>query len=526
MVKKIQKKSPKSEESFETNSKPEESFLTLGWRVTMGLDPRYWLSGKPKPGLQPLDELVRIPAHAIGSHTAIIAQSGSGKSFFLGRLIEEIILQTKAQCLVLDPNADFRRVQRVESASLWENAKYDAVERRGKLPHEASQEEFESRWSKVSIRIRTGIGARDTDERLQLWWPSLSMTFLAEDLDPMLRTDLYHCHNFIKQYGFVFELKYSDSKKPRDFLKDARKLFARLRNPDKEERKRILELEFNPNQIIKEVTTRSDASVQDEYVALNQGVKIRRSDIELRIGRFIESGLTVTDDVNPIVERFYFGKAREYQSAGIIRTDLTGKSWDRSLLHRVDVVDLPSLPDASTRLLAIDAILTTKWNEARRAWSSALEKKAEDDSRIPTFIVIDEAHNLIPNETKSKPAIALREQFRTIVAEGRKYGLFLLLVSQRPDKLDPLVLSECENKAIMRLGSASVLNITRKMLGLEDLPPKLLEKCLEFETGRVLLVGPWSSPSPQIMYSAARRTIEGGRNLRAKHWASPQSELS
>jgi hypothetical protein len=155
-----------------------------------------------------------------------------------------------------------------------------------------------------------------------------------------------------------------------------------------------------------------------------------------------------------------------------------------------------------------------------------LAADASKDIRTPTFVVVDEAHNLIPSEPRNKAAIALREQFRTIVAEGRKYGLFLILVSQRPDKLDPLILSECENKAVMRLGSASILEITRKMLGLEDVAPKLLQKCLEFEAGRVLLVGAWSPGGPKITYAASRRTIEGGRSLREDYWAVPREIMT
>jgi DNA helicase HerA-like ATPase len=133
---------------------------------------------------------------------------------------------------------------------------------------------------------------------------------------------------------------------------------------------------------------------------------------------------------------------------------------------------------------------------------------------------VDEAHNLIPSKPRSKLEGALLEQFRTIVAEGRKYGLFLIVVSQRPEKLDPLVLSECENRAVMRLRSESVLTITKEMLGLEDLSDSLVKKCLEFGSGRVLLAGPWI-PEPKIIYSAARRTVEGGRNLRAEYWGQP-----
>ncbi|MDW0169591.1 MAG: DUF87 domain-containing protein [Nitrososphaeraceae archaeon] len=43
-----------------------------------------------------------------------MAQSGSGKSFFLGRLIEEIKIKSKARCLNLDPNGDFTKINEID----------------------------------------------------------------------------------------------------------------------------------------------------------------------------------------------------------------------------------------------------------------------------------------------------------------------------------------------------------------------------------------------------------------------------
>jgi hypothetical protein len=185
----------------------------------------------------------------------------------------------------------------------------------------------------------------------------------------------------------------------------------------------------------------------------------------------------------------------------------------------LEIIDLPSLKDRPVQILAASTLLEVEWNNAIRRWGDALQKPPKDDDRVPTLIVVDEAHNLIPNETRGAGETALREQFRRIAAEGRKYGLFLVLVSQRPDKLDRLVLSECENKAVLRLGSASVLRITRELLGLEEIPEKTLAKCLEFETGRGLLLGEWAQGTPTYFYAAARRTVEGGRNLLKDAWA-------
>ena len=63
-------------------------YLTLGWRVDVNtLHPIYWVEHSgPRPGLQSDSDLVRAPANSLGCHTAIVAQSGSGKSFFSAAL--------------------------------------------------------------------------------------------------------------------------------------------------------------------------------------------------------------------------------------------------------------------------------------------------------------------------------------------------------------------------------------------------------------------------------------------------------
>ena len=63
-------------------------------------------------------DMVRILTKKMDTHTVIIAQSGSGKSFFLGRLIEEIMIKSKARCLILDPNGDFRKIYKIDE-ELW-----------------------------------------------------------------------------------------------------------------------------------------------------------------------------------------------------------------------------------------------------------------------------------------------------------------------------------------------------------------------------------------------------------------------
>ena len=498
----------------------DDGLLILGWQVNDALDPIYWLRPDAKAGSQSLDDLFMVPAETMETHTVIIAQSGSGKSFFVGRLIEELMLASKARVLIFDPNSDFRKIKEVQDQSLWTNAKYDG--KKGKLPHEESRAVFSDVWSRIPMRVRTGPGVGPDLEVLQIRWLSLSMDFLAEDVvNPMLRSDLYNCHTHVKKLGELLRYKFKATQVATDIIEEAQWVFNLVRDSHRteEELRAILESKYGTDQIFGSPAI--DES-NDEEMFLGDGFGIRRSIVKGLSELFIKSSLTISENVVPEIQRFYFGKAREYQAAGILKTLTADPPWDVRLpARRLEVVDLPSLFDRSTRLLAINAVLTTEWERARVSWSNALARPPDDDDRIPTFIVIDEAHNLIPAEPRSKAEKALLEQFRTLSAEGRKFGLFLILVSQRPDKLDPLVLSECQNKAVMKLGSKGVLDTTRRMLGLDDLAPDLLDQCLSFGTGRVILVGPWSEDTSQRAFSAARRTTEGGRNLRAKHWARP-----
>jgi hypothetical protein len=244
-----------------------------------------------------------------------------------------------------------------------------------------------------------------------------------------------------------------------------------------------------------------------------------RRETERRIESIVETSLFIKD-LSPSLWSFYRGEILKYQSYGAIGSK-SGVGSDLSL--RVRVIDLASVDTPEARILIADTLLQKEWQSARRRWEAALDKKKDDDTRVPTFIVVDEAHNLIPLEPRRPEERIVRDRFRTVAAEGRKFGMFLLLVSQRPDKLDPMVVSECENRAVMKLSGQNVLATTVKALGLEEVPEKQMQQCLEFRQGRMLLYGPWTGHAPTLAYGAARRTEEGGRSLRKEFWAKSSS---
>jgi hypothetical protein len=499
--------------------KMKKNLIELGWQINKSMDPSYWNKDNPKLGSHVNDDLVTVLPETLASHTAIIAQSGSGKSYFLGRLIEEILLKTKARCIILDPNADFKYLYNVVPASLWNDCTYNVPLRNGHLPTERSRQVFLRKWKEIPIVIKTSHDKEDSHlERFTLRWPSISSDFLSEEVSPEMRNGIYHCHSFTKAIGELVELKNSIlTKKKYKFINEAKELLI-LSGFNVEKAHHLVDQKFKPKELSESKSTRYEGIITHEV--------LKKTLIRKNVLQYIETAMNAIPYINIDATKFYFGKAQELYASNTIDPFGSVQQKITTPKHRVEVIDLPSFSDRKLRLLAINSILTSEWQLAVSNWNNALNSPVERDHRVPTFIIIDEAHNLIPSDVNGNAEKALREQFRTIIAEGRKYGLFLIVASQRPDKLDPQVLSECENIAIMKLSSLSVLEMTKKLLGLESVDSKILNKCVEFEMGRGILLGKWVEYEHQLFYSAARRTVEGGRNLRKEYWASPYSKKS
>ena len=479
--------------------------LTLGWTLNGAMAPTYWIKPGATAGAHTKNDLITVPAEATAYHTVIVAQSGSGKSFFLGRLIEEIILQTRSRVVILDPNGDYRRLRDIGPEWWWTSAQYNSDTSGGRLPHEPSRKDFEARWSSMDIQVRSGpYSAPKNSKPMRISWSTFPIAFLAENLDSIARSQVYHCHEFVKSVALLESAKNrrlttaGEAQAPAQPqhkypLDKARKLLQRARHEGARE---TLDEEFPPNKSIRRILPRL------RITGLAQARDRAASAVEF---------------ISPEIERFYFGRAKEYMAEGIVANEIQNEVAER---NRARVIDLPSFRDSRTQHVVLSSVVESIWDRAHQDWAFAFEKEADKDERVPVFIVLEEAHNIIPTKTYSVSAEALREQFRTIAAEGRKYGVFLILCTQRPDKLDATIVSECENRALMKLGAQSVLERAKSLLGLENVPDQKLQKCLAFQTGRFLLAGPWAGEDPKFGYSAMRRTVEGGRNLRPNHWAT------
>lgn len=140
---------------------------------------------------------------------------------------------------------------------------------------------------------------------------------------------------------------------------------------------------------------------------------------------------------------------------------------------------------------------------ARRILTAIFELRKRD--RLPpVFIVLEEAHNFCPQTGRTESS----QIIRTIAAEGRKFGVGLLVITQRAAKVDKNVLSQCNTQFILKLTNANDLKAVAASA--EGMTSELEEEIPRLETGVAVAMG-GGLPLPVLLRVRARETADGGR---------------
>ena len=112
----------------------------------------------------------------------------------------------------------------------------------------------------------------------------------------------------------------------------------------------------------------------------------------------------------------------------------------------------------------------------------------ENEYRHPLTLVCDEAHLYLPVRNAAEAAEKRSlESFERIAKEGRKYGVSLLVISQRPSDVSRTILSQCNNFIVLRLTNDQDQNVVKRLIpesmgGIADILPLL-------DTGEALILG-------------------------------------
>jgi uncharacterized protein len=374
-----------------------------------------WLeSARPPRAALDVGELLVEPslrflldAGGFDRHTFFCGQSGSGKTFALGTVLEQLLLRTSLRIVVLDPNSDYVRLTEVRG---------DVEDGLGEHYRRAVE----------GLAVRQG---GEGGERLHVRFTDCDAEEQAAvlQLDPIRDREEYAALVDLLESG----LERADS--------TARELADDLRRSENGEMRAL-------------------------------GDRLR----------------------NLGIDRWKVWSTGDRESI----QDLVAAGGPRAL-----VVDLGSLDTWGEKAIAAESVLAALWR--RRA------------DREPTLVVMDEAHNVCPRDPADGVTALATEHAARFAAEGRKFGLYLLVSTQRPQRVDELVVSQCDNLVLMRMASAGDLAYVAETLSYAPAP--LLERAMSFRLGESLVAGKISS-HPAFVRFGPRIAEEGGADV-ASSWA-------
>jgi uncharacterized protein len=371
----------------------------------------------------------RVPAtlraEGFDRHTFLCGQSGSGKTFALGVILERLLLETDLRILILDPNSDFVRLDRIRPLA-------DVNRTRSSELSPESYEELLERYRRV-----------------------------ARDLEVV---------------------------RPDPYAEDPSKLL-RIRFSDLERHEQGLVLGMDPLR---------DRAEFNAYWRAIEGLSRERYSLS---------------EVKEAVVRQFSEEARQLglriENLGVADWSLWCSADEPSLIDVLEedwrclVIDSGTLDSPAEQSIVAAAVLGHLWRHRHE--------------RRPILVVADEAHNICPQEPADNLEAAATSHAIKIAGEGRKFGLYLLVSTQRPSKIHANVLSQCDNLVLMKMNSASDLAHISQIFS--QAPATFLDQSPHFAQGECLLAGKMVR-NPTFGGFEGRFSEEGGTDVPTS-WASP-----
>ncbi|WP_448533172.1 ATP-binding protein [Parathermosynechococcus lividus] len=188
---------------------------------------------------------------------------------------------------------------------------------------------------------------------------------------------------------------------------------------------------------------------------------------------------------------------------------------------QITVLQMNEIPLEEQQVIATAILRQT--NHARINTHKGRSSKGDEQYLpYPVFILIEEAHRFAPAHEPSQ----CKQVLRTILSEGRKFGVGVGLITQRPGKLDSDVLSQCMSQFILRI----INPVDQESLkhGVEAAGRDLLKELPALSKGQVIISGACVN-TPVLCRVRERLTRHGGDTLDApalwQAYFEPQKQL-
>lgn len=180
--------------------------------------------------------------------------------------------------------------------------------------------------------------------------------------------------------------------------------------------------------------------------------------------------------------QFLFGPSADTATLEGTLKSLIGYGDKKS---NVTIIDLSGVPfEVLSITVSLISRILFEYGYHYKVMRTAAKEKINTDA--PLLLVYEEAHKYVPNSDLARFR-ASKFSIERIAKEGRKYGVTLLLSSQRPSEISETIFSQCSNFLAMRLTNPSDQSYVARLL--PDTLGNLCDKLPTLGAGEALLIG-------------------------------------
>lgn len=420
---------------------------------------------------------VQLNPNGLRRHLAVIAQTGAGKSYTVGVILERL-LQLGGTIVVFDPNSDYVLMRRDPQHRVTSFA--DRVEiyrlpttRAGRITDEeiGGSKRFTMQFSKLEVDeicSMTGIASTSTNIRkaIQTVWDKLQGT----DYTPkQFREEL-------EAIASAQDVMASASTK--GMPRGVRPLSPAIGNEE----------EFDRG-FAKKVSEKANVDWDDFGKPLSEELAPANEPA------------AKSDNTKPPSFDAISGAQKAIKYIELLeRVDIWGYE-DVPMQELLRPMTLSVIDVAGVDQWISEFIVAKVLNEA---WGIAVNEGLPR----PVFFVLEEAHNFVPGSqgVQSHSAGIIKR----IASEGRKFGLFMVLITQRPYKVHGDTLSQCNSQIIMRLTNPQDQQAIK--LSSESISEGLLADLPGLNIGEAVILGPLVRV-PVMVKVGQRESKEGGNDI-------------
>jgi DNA helicase HerA-like ATPase len=387
----------------------------------------------------------------VTEHMAVLAMTGSGKSYTVGRIIERLVALHNGTVVVFDPHGEYGKA--LAKGQLNFNEREDGErDKRDELALPRIRETFE-RLQKAGAGIHVYTPQNE----------SFKYKYADKNIQLALQFDHFEMDDIAEILPGLSE--------PQQRVLDV--AIRYWRSADKTEPRDINRLRHLLGDGIEELRAWDDLSEAESKALSGRSAAVA----SMKLSRVLNEAQSFYSATMAMPTDIYKMIGRPSNKQG-----------------RLVVVDLQGLSDTAKQVIC--ALLSS---EILRAASS------KNDPLRPCFLVYEEGHNFAP---AGGNAVSHRV-IKKIAGEGRKFGVGFAIVSQRPSKLDADVTSQCNTLITMRLKNPDDQRFISKA---SDMVSKAdLDELPSLSTGEALICGR-SIPAPLLVKIGGKALIHGGES--------------